>query len=223
MAEMTLVRFWKIIHGVENDPAKLSEVLGALTRREMWLFNEIFALEHRQVLHGTSRKWNNLTPLYPDDLTPFAKIVYQTVVQRCFCHDEKGIAAYPDAVITDWTWHIIQQADKNSTKLQAILNELSQAELYRFQQEFYGASLALVDERFSPPEYAQSEDGLIDLSHWITMQGKEYYWSIWENPDTFPYHINPSDFFYGEAEKIFEEKYGQRVWYFNPFTGEFID
>jgi hypothetical protein len=221
MPDMTLTRFWDIIHSAEKNPDKLALLLNTLTRREMWLFDEIFDLEYHQILQGTQR--SQLVPLYPDDLTPFADLAYQIFMKRCFSDDEKGRAAYPDAVITDWTWDIIERAEKNKGKLRALLMELNQTELYQFDSEFETAAGVLDNDQFMPtPELAHTEDGLLELSHWIVTQGKAYYLSIWENPERFPHDLRPHGFFYGEAEEVFEEKFGKDMWYFNPFTGSFI-
>ncbi len=55
-----------------------------------------------------------------------------------------------------------------------------------------------------------SEDGIDIVACWVVSQGKEYYLSVWEHPETIPKRIghDVSETLDGVAMDVYEEKGG---------------
>jgi hypothetical protein len=125
-----------------------------------------------------------------------------------------GVSSFNAHRISEWFWDIIRRADKSKLKLRAILEGFTQAEIYKFQDEFLEARAELTDDTFvtyiDPDE---SEDGVTDIANWVVSQGKEYFEEVLEDPQKIPSQVeidNP-EILFGVAEDIYEERFGETL------------
>ena len=114
--------------------------------------------------------------------------------------------------ISSWFWNIIAQAGGSRDNLRAILMRLGRDKVYRFQEEFVRASVELTDDallRYIVP--GESEDGVTDICHWVVSQGKQYYESVWADPQSIPRHVEgrSSEILYGVANEVYLERFGE--------------
>ena len=114
--------------------------------------------------------------------------------------------------ISDWFWGVIFKANKNEELLRTLLLGLTIEEIYQFQEEFLLACNSLKGDIFL--EYInddESEDGIADITRWVVSQGKDYYMSVWENPEKIPSESDSSTpgILYGIAREVYEEKGGK--------------
>jgi hypothetical protein len=114
--------------------------------------------------------------------------------------------------IPEWFWDIIRRAGRSKDKLRELLMTMSKDEIYRFAGNFTEAATQLNDDpflRFVNPD--ESEDGVMDIAHWVVSQGKEHFAQVWEKPDTIAKHVDVGDpqNLFGVAEKVYEDKFGE--------------
>jgi len=89
--------------------------------------------------------------------------------------------------VSDQFWDVIQRANKDPDLFRSILDELSDDELYRFALEFMYTSDALQQEPYTDHIYPGkdvSEDAIADMSYWVVSQGKGFYLTVWNQPET---------------------------------------
>jgi len=94
--------------------------------------------------------------------------------------------------IPAWFWDIIERAQKDKKKLEAILMEFDLEELKRFNRTFLNAATYLTDDPFLD-HMTGSEDGVKDITAWVVSQGKDYFMEIWKHPERIPYCNLPDD------------------------------
>jgi hypothetical protein len=116
------------------------------------------------------------------------------------------------ANISDWFWDIIGDASGSREQLKKRLSLLATSDLYRFALEFmFAADLLHGDQLINHMAYA-SEDNVLDMSHWAVSQGKDFYYSLWGQPQKvsgYPGSILASGTnLYGVAESLIEERTG---------------
>jgi len=115
--------------------------------------------------------------------------------------------------ISDWFWDIVARADRSPDTLKHILSELPDNQVRRFALEFLDASGRFNQESFTRylgPSY--SEDGVADMTEWVVSQGKDFFLTVWNHPETVevydvgkPEHRVSLVFV---AEEILEERLG---------------
>ena len=205
----------ELLNRAAGDIQKLLEQLSRLNRRENWLFWDEIG-RHTDGYDNKSREFKKVLTEFGNPQA-IEKQLHKFMVAQCF--DERP-AVYPDAVITDWAWNIIKRAEKDRDKLTNILRGLSRGELYRFDDEYEQASGGLRDDIFYPYMTHDSEDSVEDVTHWVTSEGKEYYFSVWNNPQTIPYSFseikNAKLWCWGAASEVYEEKYDEDLADFEP-------
>ncbi len=112
--------------------------------------------------------------------------------------------------LSNWFWDIVAKAKQNPIELRAILFALQKDEIKRFHSEFMEAAIELTDEPFQKHMFGNSEDGVADIVEWVVSQGKEYYWTVWHNPNLIPPFLDddvPS--LAGVAPLVYWQKYGE--------------
>jgi hypothetical protein len=112
--------------------------------------------------------------------------------------------------ISDTFWNIINRAQKDRSKLKAILLEFDREDLNRFRYQYKEAAYYLTDDRFVKYMLGRSEDDIEDLTEWVVGQGKEYFMDIWNHPEHIPPYIPGSrDSHLGNVVfKVWREKFG---------------
>jgi hypothetical protein len=84
-------------------------------------------------------------------------------------------------------WDNIAAGEGDLEKFRALTLKLSREEL----RETYDQYLSLAHQLFSPQHLAAlgpnaSDDAWMDVANWIVMQGQDFYWDVFENPDKTP-------------------------------------
>ena len=119
-------------------------------------------------------------------------------------------------------WNMINRAQKDRSKLRAILMELDREELNRFRYQYKEAAYYLTDDRFVKYMLGRSEDDIEDLTEWVVGQGKEYFMDIWNHPEHIPPYIPGSrESHLGNVVfKVWREKFGYLPDDFGEITDE---
>lgn len=127
------------------------------------------------------------------------------------------MAAYTEGdfnIASAWFWDLIGRASLDRGKLREILQDLTKAEIYRFNDEFEAAAAELKDDPFVEfIDSEESEDGIDDIANWVVSHGFEYYGRVLENPSLIPARVDlgdPSDL-YGVAGDVYYEKFGEPI------------
>lgn len=117
--------------------------------------------------------------------------------------------------ISDWFWHIIEQAGRDPNRLRQILESMSREDLIRFSHEFTEASLEIAYGPFLDyMDEGTSEDGATDIADWIVSQGKEFYRSIWYHPEKTPPSLSAEQedaSFSGIVDNLYWQKYNEGI------------
>ena len=195
--------FWNIYNKTNDSTEMLTSLLSRLTKRLLLVFLD--TLDEASLPFNASIEERRT-------FLVFRKTVYK---MANLCFDSRGLI-FPEAVITEWTWSIIYQTQGSKEVLRTILFKMTKEEIHRFFLEVRSAANSLYQDLFIQNLRYISEDGLEDLTWWVVTQGKEYYYSVWKNPKTFP-ESKPrkSVSFLGVADDIYEEKFGESI---NDFT-----
>ena len=112
------------------------------------------------------------------------------------------------AIVSDWFWDIIRNANQNEDKLREILREMDQASIIKFQEQFLDAAAVLQDEPFLN-YIEESEDGIEDVSYLVVSRGKNYYAEILNDPKKIPFTAENCEILFGTADEICIEKFGE--------------
>lgn len=85
--------------------------------------------------------------------------------------------------VSGWFWGIVQQADKDPERLEAILRDLPSEQIRQFALEFHEVSSALWCEPYIDYLTHKSEDSIADFSYWVVSQGRQFYEKIRGSPE----------------------------------------
>jgi hypothetical protein len=114
--------------------------------------------------------------------------------------------------ISDWFWHIIDDAGGHSRRLKTTLRSMPDDHLYRFALEFMFAADMLHQDRFIDQMQYASEDNVLDMSHWVVSQGRDFFNAVWNDPQlvgSYPGSAKGSlTNLHAIAELVLEERHG---------------
>jgi hypothetical protein len=114
--------------------------------------------------------------------------------------------------IPEWFWQLIEEAQQDSARMEALLERLPPEQVREFCGHFEEAVLELYPER-TIPERKWDWDTIEDVSVCVVAQGKRKYLEVWEHPERFPaYEEFPYRNYGIVADEVYERKTGQRLY-----------
>ncbi|GEN06038.1 Protein of unknown function [Myxococcus fulvus] len=118
---------------------------------------------------------------------------------------------------SSWFWDIIRRANGQASALREILWEMNESDVARFHEEFVRTSSVLRGEPFDLMLGQEvSEDGLMDIAYWVVAQGRDFYTSVLEQPQTIPRSVSIGDpaVMHHVTVEVFDEKFGKSLDFF---------